>query len=72
MKKQKLPQFELSTEGEITSVTFNTIEFKELYNEEVKKVYKKLTENTRIVKYLVDKDGYYTLLNQDNFKNLDL
>jgi hypothetical protein len=66
MKAKKLPQFELSTEGEITSVTFNAIEFKEVYNKEMKKAYKTLTENTRIVKYLVDKDGYYTLLNEDN------
>lgn len=66
MTKQKLPQFELSTEGEIKSVTFNTIQFQEVYNEEMKKAYKTIIENTRVVKYLVDKDGYYTLLNEDN------
>ena len=65
MTKKKLKTFELTTEGEITGVTFNTIEFKKVWSKEMKKAYKTLTENTRRVYYLVDKDGFYTLLNEE-------
>ena len=66
MKKQKITQLETSEEGIITSVTFNTIEFKKAWSKEMKKAYKKLTETTRTSYYLVDKDGFYTLLNENN------
>lgn len=64
MKKKKLPQFELTTEGEIHNVTFNIQD--STFIEKQKEIYKLLTENTRTEYYIVDKDGNYTLLNKDN------
>lgn len=64
MTKKKLPQFELTTEGEIHNVTFNIQD--STFIEKQKEIYKLLTENTRTEYYIVDKDGNYTLLNIDN------
>jgi len=54
-KKTKLPQFELSKEGEIHNITFTYDESKQNL-EYVQKVYKMLAEGESIVVY-VDKDG---------------
>lgn len=64
MKRKKLPQFELTTEGEIHNVTFNIQDI--TFIEKQKEIYKLLTENTRTEYYIVDKDGNYILLNKDN------
>jgi hypothetical protein len=63
MKSKKLPQFELTNEGEIHNVTFNIQD--STFIEKQKEIYKLLTENTRTKYYIVDKDGNYTLLNKD-------
>jgi imidazole glycerol phosphate synthase subunit HisF len=57
-KKTKLPQFELSTEGEIHNITFTYDESKQNL-EYVQKVYNMLAEGESILVY-VDKDGNYT------------
>jgi len=64
MTPKKIPQFELSTEGEITSVTFNFEDSVE-FIEKQKKAYKLLAESTHIEFYIFDKDGNYILLNKD-------
>jgi hypothetical protein len=60
MKKQKLPQFELSTEGEIHNITFTYDESKQNL-EYVQKIYNMLAEGESILVY-VDKDGNLTQL----------
>lgn len=59
-KNKKLPQFELTTEGEIHNITFNIQD--STFIEKQKEIYKLLTENTRTEYYIVDKDGKWIKL----------
>lgn len=65
MTKKKLPQFELTTEGEITNVTFHYKESVE-FIEKLKETYKSLAENSEIAIVFMDKDGNYTQLKNEN------
>ena len=64
MTNKKLKTFELTTEGEIYSVTFNFEDSVE-FIEKQKEAYKLLAETTRTEFYIFDKDGNYILLNKD-------
>lgn len=65
MTKKKIPKFELSTEGEIYSVTFHYQESVE-FIEKLKETYKSLAENSEIAIVFMDKDGNYTQLKNEN------
>jgi hypothetical protein len=79
MKKQKLPQFELSKEGEINNIAFDydentekeqcyqttfTMKVSNLCLEETRKMYEKLWNSGESIVIHVDKDG-----NLKQFKN---
>jgi hypothetical protein len=79
MKKKKLPQFELSTEGEVNNITFDydentekeqfyqttfTMKESNLSLEELRKTYDKLVNSGESIVIYVDKDG-----NLKQFKN---